>query len=361
MKSLIRAWAVLCLGVGIACSSSAPPESVADTTRTDGGAESVADGPRTDSGADVRDASLPDQSPADSAAPPDGASPDTAGVKVCLPDGGRDVAVPPNCGTTDDTDYDGVRDCADGCPYDGLKLAPGVCGCGLPDSDRDEDGIADCLDECPRDPNNAGYGQCGCVGEPGLEPAGTPCTDSACPQSGATCDGAGVCGNRAICAPCPEGHFVFSEAAQTGFWFCGGSLPPAVSPSCAVKSKAGGPPAARMAAQAMCAAKGLTLARIQRTDENTFVAQLITSPAWIGANALQTPGQWYWSSPTSDSETLLWSGGPDGMRADSLFTNWAKGAPASASCAAISPIDGKWTDVDCSRPLAFVCEYLLRF
>jgi hypothetical protein len=281
---------------------------------------------------------------------------------VCVQDGGRDVVVPPNCGSLDDTDYDGVPDCVDRCPYDPLKTSPGVCGCNSDDTDTDGDGIADCLDKCPLDPNNAGLGECGCVGGAWLKPAGTPCGDSACPQPGATCDGAGVCGDRTLCSPCPNGHYVFSEEGQFGFWFCGGSLPTAVTPSCAVKSKAGGPPVTRMEAQRLCAAKGLTLARIQSYDDNVFIAQLVTSPAWIGANALQTPGQWYWSSPTSDSETLLWSGGPDGMRADSLYVNWDTGAPAFSLCATISPFNGgKWNDANCGQPMAYVCEYLRRF
>jgi hypothetical protein len=48
-----------------------------------------------------------------------------------------------------DTDGDGVDDCNDGCPLDPNKIAPGVCGCGVPDTDSDGDGDADCIDNCP--------------------------------------------------------------------------------------------------------------------------------------------------------------------------------------------------------------------
>jgi hypothetical protein len=58
--------------------------------------------------------------------------------------------------------------------------------------------------------------------------------------------------------------------------------------------------------------------RIQTPDENRFVAALLTSRMWIGGNDLQTPGQWYWSSATSDSDTLFWSGGSDGGRQNNL-------------------------------------------
>jgi hypothetical protein len=361
-KSLTDIWALVCLLGVVACSSTPGAAAGPDSENVGPAVDTAVTAQDVGAPGTVHDAAASDKAGlTDAAEPADAPSPDAEPAKVCVQDAGPDLGSAPNCGATDDTDYDGVRDCLDRCPYDGLKITPGVCGCNQSDVDSDGDGIADCLDDCPHDPNNAGDGDCGCVGGQNLKPAGTPCVLTACPQSGATCDGAGVCGNRSACAPCPGGHYVFSEEAQTGYWFCGGSLPSAVTPSCVVQSKAGGPPATRMAAQSMCAARGLTLARIQSTGENVFVAQLITSPAWIGANALQTPGQWYWSSATSDSETLLWSGGPNGMRSDSLFVNWAAGAPASAACATISPTDGKWTDANCTRALAYVCEYLRHF
>jgi hypothetical protein len=35
-----------------------------------------------------------------------------------------------------DSDNDGTADCNDGCPQDGMKTAPGLCGCGRPDTDQ---------------------------------------------------------------------------------------------------------------------------------------------------------------------------------------------------------------------------------
>ncbi|MFQ5428890.1 MAG: endonuclease/exonuclease/phosphatase family protein [Phycisphaerae bacterium] len=76
------------------------------------------------------------------------------------------------CGTPDtDTDGDGTPDCNDGCPNDPNKLAPGICGCGTPDTDTDGDGTPDCLDLCPTDPNKTAPGQCGC-GVPETAPDG---------------------------------------------------------------------------------------------------------------------------------------------------------------------------------------------
>lgn len=43
-------------------------------------------------------------------------------------------------------DGDSAGDACDLCPTDPNKIDPGVCGCGMPDTDFDMDGIADCID-----------------------------------------------------------------------------------------------------------------------------------------------------------------------------------------------------------------------
>ncbi len=52
-----------------------------------------------------------------------------------------------------DLDGDGVGDVCDLCPHDPDKVAPGLCGCGVPEGDLDEDGVPDCTDNCPTVPN----------------------------------------------------------------------------------------------------------------------------------------------------------------------------------------------------------------
>lgn len=47
-----------------------------------------------------------------------------------------------------DTDGDGTADCIDSCAEDPAKTEPGICGCGVADSDQDEDGVLDCNDNC---------------------------------------------------------------------------------------------------------------------------------------------------------------------------------------------------------------------
>jgi len=81
-----------------------------------------------------------------------------------------------------DSDGDGVDDCADGCPLDPLKLAPGACGCGVADTDSDGDGTPDCNDACPFDPAKTAPGVCGCgVSELDSDGDGTPDCIDLCP------------------------------------------------------------------------------------------------------------------------------------------------------------------------------------
>ncbi|RME38100.1 MAG: hypothetical protein D6788_08090, partial [Planctomycetota bacterium] len=95
---------------------------------------------------------------------------------------------------TNDSDNDGTLDCQDGCPNDGDKIEPGVCGCGVPDTDRDGDNVLDCLDGCPDDGDKTEPGVCGC-GFPDIDSDNDnflDCEDG-CPNDPAKID-PGVCG-----------------------------------------------------------------------------------------------------------------------------------------------------------------------
>jgi hypothetical protein len=260
------------------------------------------------------------------------------------------------CVSLDDTDRDGVPDCFESCDFDPAKIAPGVCGCGIPDVDSDGDGVADCIDNCPFDPNNNQNGSCGCVGERlGPQPAGTACGDPACPQAGATCNAAAVCGDRSSCSPCPGGRYIVSAEGRQ-YWFCDAILPPLTGPGCVAEDGGAGGGVTRAAAQSACQAKGLTLGRIDSYSDNQWLIPFLTAPLWIGANDLRTSGQWYWPSATSDSDKLFWSGGADGGQQSAAFSTWAAGAPGGNSCAVIRP-DGNWVDASCGETHGYLCQY----
>ena len=318
----------LCVTGVLGCGSKAAPPSDGSAPDTP-----VSDGPGSDADRMAEAGCTPTHAPFDGSVPADA-----------------------SCVSPDDTDHDGVRDCIDRCPYDPNKVAPGICGCNVADVDSDGDGVADCFDKCPDDPNNTASGQCGCVGQIGLEPNGGTCNDTACPgQTEATCNGAGVCGARSQCSPCPGGHYIVTQNNRR-YWFCV-SLPQVIGgPTCSIENTSAFPGVTRAAAQSACAAKGLALARIQTGDENDFIAHLLAARVWIGANALDTPGNWFWSSATSNSDTQFWSGSADGGRENNLYVNWATGAPGSASCASVAPVDGHWSDTDCSQMLGYICQ-----
>ncbi|NOX58144.1 MAG: hypothetical protein GXP29_04710 [Planctomycetes bacterium] len=100
---------------------------------------------------------------------------DTLDIANC-PTGFANAAACADCnndripdGCQGDTDNDGTFDPCDGCPNDFLKIAPGACGCGTPDTDTDGDGTPNCSDGCPTNASKTSPGSCGC---------GTPETDT---------------------------------------------------------------------------------------------------------------------------------------------------------------------------------------
>ncbi|MCB0769206.1 MAG: hypothetical protein KDC00_02240, partial [Flavobacteriales bacterium] len=88
------------------------------------------------------------------------------------------------CGIPDtDSDSDGTANCNDGCPNDPNKIAPGICGCGTADTDSDSDGTADCNDGCPNDPNKIVPGVCGCgTADTDSDSDGTADCNDGCPN-----------------------------------------------------------------------------------------------------------------------------------------------------------------------------------
>lgn len=78
-------------------------------------------------------------------------------LKRAIDGGGSCSQTPPPCQCLD-SDGDGWDNCVDQCPFDPLKIEPGQCGCGVPDSesntaDNDGDSVINCLDACIDNPN----------------------------------------------------------------------------------------------------------------------------------------------------------------------------------------------------------------
>jgi hypothetical protein len=99
------------------------------------------------------------------------------------------------CGVADtDSDGDGTPDCNDGCPNDPFKTDPGICGCGVADTDSDGDGTPDCNDGCPNDPFKTDPGICGCgVADDDSDGDGTLDCNDGCPNDPDKIE-PGICG-----------------------------------------------------------------------------------------------------------------------------------------------------------------------
>lgn len=128
--------------------------------------------------------------------------------EICLDDPNKDAPGVCGCGVPDtDSDGDGTPDCVDLCPNDPEKINPGQCGCGVPDIDSDGDGVADCRDECPDDPEKTEAGFCGCgVPETDTDGDGVPDCIDLCPEDPNKIEpGRCGCGRPETCAkPGPE-------------------------------------------------------------------------------------------------------------------------------------------------------------
>ena len=101
------------------------------------------------------------------------------------------------CGIADtDSDDDGTANCNDTCKDDPNKIVPGICGCGIADTDADQDGTPNCNDTCQNDPNKTAPGVCGCgTADTDTDQDGTPDCHDNCPgDSNKTAPGLCGCG-----------------------------------------------------------------------------------------------------------------------------------------------------------------------
>lgn len=223
----------------------------------------------------------------------------------------------------------------DTCPADPNKTVPGLCGCGVAETDSDHDGTPDCKDLCPQDPLRVARGTCGCAGASAPAPAGTPCSDGVC-SSNTQCDGAGACGTLSQCAPdsncSPDVH------ARHVYWTCTNDR-------------------SWNDADTRCQSRTRTnLVRVETADENDYLNGRISSEAWIGGNDIAQEGKWRWSAP---GNTLFWNGAANGAAAAGQYSGWHSGQPddaQGADCAALVKNTAEWDDRACSSVRDFVCE-----
>jgi hypothetical protein len=100
-------------------------------------------------------------------------------------------------------------ECPDDCPTDPDKTTPGACGCGVADTDSDDDDTPDCLDDCPVDPDKTSEGACGCgVADTDSDGDDTPDCDDDCP-SDPNSIAPGRCGCGGVAEP-PEPEHCFA-------------------------------------------------------------------------------------------------------------------------------------------------------
>jgi hypothetical protein len=241
-----------------------------------------------------------------------------------------------------DFDGDGLSDCQDACPTDQAKTTPGVCGCGVAETDSDSDGVPDCVDQCPRNPSKTAPGQCGCDGQGAA--AGTPCSDGICSGlvAGAlTCDGAGSCGDPEACSPDP-GNCRPIQFQDQVYWVCGG-----------VGSWA-------QAEERCSSVPGQSLARIESRQENALVAGLlsaagISGAAWLGGRDQAGTGTWSWASSSKADGDPFFSGG---VPVNGSYVSWSPGSPGGGGLCLVMVADGTglWREQDCASTAAYVCE-----
>lgn len=247
-----------------------------------------------------------------------------------------------------DADRDGTFDCWDECTTDPEKTEPGICGCGVAETDSDGNLVPDCIDQDPDNPDTTFVGQCG---EKGVDaaPAGTPCTDGI-ELGEQECDGEGTCGNPNNDSPEGDGSgdpggCTWVTYDSRAYWVC-----------------SGGGGASHDDAVAKCGAvTGRALVRIDHRVENGLIAALAGSVGGavrIGAVDLDGDGDWAWANKDGVEEVPVWTGGPTGTAFHGMFNSWSTGSPGDSSSNGCAVIDGsgRWTVDDCSTPRAYVCE-----
>ena len=225
----------------------------------------------------------------------------------------------------------------DQCPADPQKVVPGACGCGVSDIDTDSDGTPDCRDQCPSDPKKVYPGDCGCANAPAA--AGSACHDGLC-SANKNCDGAGVCGNPALCTP-PDLGCTYQILQNNYYWICN-------------TDRVFGD------ARQRCQTAGMDLSSVESAAEDSFLTSKTSlfDHILLGATDSATEGTWVWTATGQQ----FWSGGPTGAPTASAYTNFSAGEPSDGllgqDCLTKNPQinGGQWSTRACGLPEGYVCE-----
>jgi hypothetical protein len=320
--------------------------------------------------------------------------------------GGRDAGPEPSDASRLDAAEDARAASDGGDPRDDAAVAGEDAG--LVDADAAEDASVDgeVVDECPSDPNKTMAGACGCgVAEvcQGLIDAlvhrydfggsSTTIADgvgTANGEASSTLPGTGTLtltgGDHAML----PAEVVSSYTAVTiELWWTWQGGPPnqrlisfgTVQPNMPGDSACNGTStqyyegswyrfctnATRTGEQAwdVCTDAGGFLVAIESAQEQQYIADhpdWETESIWIGANDLQTEGQWY--QPSIDGQQgggLFWSGDASGSAAAGAYENWLTGEPAnttSKDCTFMQRTTRQWWAWECTGSVAHAaCEW----
>ena len=112
------------------------------------------------------------------------------------------------------------------------------------------------------------------------------------------------------------------------------------------------------AAQAVCAARGMHLVRVDSPDEQAFLHGLGGGASrailWMGASDLALEDTWVWE----DGTTFFVDSSSGGMAIDGAFVAWGSAEPNGRDregCAALES-NGVWIDLGCEQLGDAICE-----
>jgi hypothetical protein len=272
----------------------------------------------------------------------------------------------------------------DNCPEDPDKTEPGVCGCGIPDTDTG--GIASCTGLISA-----------IVHRYRFDGTGTTIVDSAGSADGTT--NAALAGDGKLTlagggssdyATLPSGILSALSATTVEFWLTwqgSSQLQRTISFGTAVPATVSGNYCSSTSAEyhngswyqfcianmgpwptvrSSCEGAGGHLAAIESAEEEQYIENhsSFVKSVWIGANDVTTEGEWYFATADGlQAGTHFWSGGKNGSAVGGAYENWGSNEPANSDSAADCAFlyhaqPPTWRSLACSGYQGnFLCEW----